>query len=131
MTRYAGEDFIVEIEVTPGMADYAEVLSVTEASSNNAVAMTDVTSKGDSGNRTGEAFGLKTTDVTFSGVVDDHARTVQLLDAEGTILNLRLTSGEGTTYTGAFHIAVERSGAQVDAETYSGTLTSAGTIVRG
>ena len=130
MARFKAEDFVLQIATTAGGSTYNEVTSVTECSSNNAVAMTDISTKGSSGWREGAVYGQKTVDISFSGVVDDDSNTTLLIDAEGQLWNCKLVSGEGTTYTGQFHVSIERQGGITDAETYSGTLTSSGTITR-
>ncbi len=127
-TKYNGSDAIINIETTPSSGTYQVVgcqraLSLTINSEE-----IDVTGKCDMPDKELLTGGVKSMAVSFGGLLDDTAGMDQILGAVGSILNFEIEFGHGT-YTGAFHIAsAELTGEYTDAQQFSMTLNSSGTI---
>lgn len=94
----------------------------------------DVTDKGDVPWRQLLACGIKTMSTSGNGVFSDEATVTDVVaDATGAIANsiqmFRIISGRGDTFIGQYQIAsLERTGEYNQAETFSISLESAGTI---
>lgn len=137
MAKYKGRLFIVKRGQGDGPPETFTTIGgmrSTGMSINNETV--DVTDKGSAPWRELLAgAGLKSMSITLAGVFKNDAELkalqTRILASDGTdILNFKIQSDSGDTFTGAFQItSLERNGEHVGEEQYSISLESSGAIV--
>lgn len=91
----------------------------------------DVTDKGDVPWRTLLAVGIRSMELSASGIFSDDLSLADIMNdvTAGSIVNFQVTSGRGDKFQGDFLVAsCERSGEYNGAEQYSLSLASAGVV---
>lgn len=132
MATYAGEDLVLKVATSAGSTSYTTIGLMTEhtVSINNEVV--DITTKDDNRWGSSAAYGKREVVITGSGIVSDNAAFGQIetsAQSAGTNLVYQVAYGNSKTLTGAFTLGgIEYSGPNNDAQRFSITLTSDGTI---
>lgn len=132
MATYAGEDLVLKVATSAGSTSYTTIGLMTEhtVSINNEVV--DITTKDD--NRWGStaAYGKREVVISGSGIVSDNSAFGQIetsAQSAGTNLVYQVAYGNSKTLTGSFTLGgIEYSAPNNDAQRFSITLTSDGTI---
>lgn len=131
MAKFCGKDFLIQAGDGGDPEDFTTIAYMTSTSMTLNNEQVDVTTKTDMPWRALAACGVQSMSVSLSGVFTDDATHVQAQqDAfDDVIKNYTLISGAGDSFSGAFQIAsIERSGEHNNAEQFSMSLESAGTI---
>lgn len=132
MAKYNGDLFLIKLGNEDGPPETFTTIACmrsTSLSLNNE--QIDVTSKCDTPWRELIEGGIRSMSLSLSGIFNDDATIDSINDIAlaGTIKNYEIVSERGDSYTGAFQISsFERSGEYNDAEQYSVSLESSGTI---
>lgn len=133
MAKFKGRDLLLQVETTPSSGTYATIGGLRDASIAINQEPVDITDKANAPWRQLlEDAGAKTISISGSGQFTDESNFQLMWDSfnDGDHINYKIVSGAGDSFTGAFMVAsVERSGSYNDAENFSVTLESAGTIV--
>ncbi len=130
MAKYCGKDLLIQrLKTAPSTYETIAGMRSTSLKINNEAV--DVTDKGDVPWRQLLACGIRSMELTASGVFSSHASLDDIMTdvTEGAIVEFKVISGRGDTFVGNFLVAsCERNGEYNGAEQYSLTLTSAGEI---
>ena len=126
-----GAIFLLDVEVTTGVfATVAAMKTTTMTISNETV---DVTSKGDLQRELLENCGIQSVSIKAQGCISsaDSYKKISYAANTGEILNVKINSSNGETYSGGFILsAFETSGEYNKDGLYSITLESADTVSR-
>ncbi len=132
MAKYCGKDLLIQRFKTAGPPAVYETIAgmrSTSLSINNE--QVDVTDKGDAPWRELLKCGIRSMELSASGMFSD-AAVIKSLMADvvaGEIKVFKIISGAGDIFEGSFLVAsLERSGEYNGAEQYTLSLASAGTI---
>jgi len=132
MGKFKGRDLLIKVETTPGGGTFATIGGLRDASISINQEQVDITDKASAPWRQLLAdAGGKTIDISGSGQFTDDTNFQVMWDAfsAGDHINYQITSGAGDEFEGAFMVsAIERSGSYNDAENFSLTMNSSGTI---
>ena len=129
---FAGKDFLIQLQTSDGPPEVFTTIGgmrSTSMSLNNEDV--DVTDKDDMPWRQLEDFGVRSMEMSGSGIFKESATLDSLVESVVNgpcIKRFRLISGSGRKFTGDFKINLELSGEYNGAEQYSVTLASAGVI---
>lgn len=132
MTYFAGKVFTVKV----GDGAATEVFTTVAAAKSHSLSINneaiDVTNKDGDQFRSLINGGIKSMEISFSGILTDSATIAEtmldLANSTSNIANFKLVSGTGT-YAGPFFVqSLEMSGEVSNAQTYSFKLSSAAAI---
>ena len=128
MPQVAGSDALVKMEDSPGSGTFTTVSCQRDVTVTTTTEPLNTTSKCSMPAETLIEGGVKKYDVSFGGVLDDTAATAAFFAANGTIKNFQIIMAHAT-YEGAFFIATnEATGSHTEAQMFTASLTSSGTI---
>ena len=132
--KYRGADFLLQVLADDNIT-WLSATSDRSTSVSVGNEFVDVTAKGDGAWRQGKAVGVRTADVSCSGLVVDGDGAYSKLMArsfDGVAIRARVihATAQDVLFDGRFIVgALERSGEYNNAEQYSVTLSSAVTLV--
>ena len=132
-TKFASTDAFLEVEMTPGMADYQRVLAGITHSMAIDNGVTDTSDKDEDRWGSEASFGKRIATIPVEGFVsDDTAFAVveAAVETGSAGLNFRYNYGDSKTITGAFSISAwNYDAANFEAQKATFTLTNNGTPV--
>lgn len=130
MTFANGSNFVLQIEDAPLAGTYTTVGCQRSTSNSNATEGIDVTSKCNMPHRTLINGGVKSNDISISGVYDNSAGMIlfEAAESSGAITNFKLLNPDtGDERTGPYQISgYTKTGEHTDAVGFDATLVSAG-----
>lgn len=132
MAKFKGRDLLLQVEATPGGGTFNTIGGLRDASISINQEPVDITDKSNAPWRELlEDAGGKTITISGSGQFTDDSNFQIVWSSfnAGTHLNYRIISGAGDRFDGAFMVSsFERSGSYNDAEAFSASFESAGSI---
>lgn len=132
MAKYKGRLFLLQVEDTPGLGTFSTIGALSNVSTTFNQEEVDITDKGSAPWKELLAdAGIRSFAISADGFYSDDSVFQILYTAalNGVILNYRIISEAGDQFEGAFNIAsTERSGGTSDAEAFTISLSSSGTI---
>jgi TP901-1 family phage major tail protein len=130
MAKYCGKDLLIQRLMT-APSTYATIAGMRSTSVKINNEQVDVTDKGDVPWRQLLQCGIRSMELSASGIFSDAAALASIMAdvTAGNIVQFQIISGRGDKFVGLFLVAsVERNGEYNGAEQYSLTLASAGTV---
>ena len=131
MAKYCGKDLLIQ-RLKTGPSTYATIAGMRSTSVKINNEQVDVTDKGDESWRQLLGCGVRSMELSASGVFTDaeSLEDIMLDVTTGGIVQFKIISGRGDTFVGMFQVvSCERNGEYNGAEQYSLTLASAGAVV--
>jgi len=131
MAKYCGKDFLIQKQDGAGPFTYTTIAGMRSTSMTINNEQVDVTDKGDTPWRQLLACGIRSMEMSASGVFSDASILDDIMSdvTNGAIITLKLISGRGDSFLGAFLItSCERNGEYNGAEQYTLSLASAGAV---
>lgn len=133
MSKYSGKDLLIQRQLTVGPpATYGTIAGMRSTGMTINNESVDVTDKGDVPWRQLLACGIRSMEMSCSGIFSDSTVLASIMAdvTAGTINVFKIVSGRGDTFVGAFLItSCERNGEYNGAEQYSLSFASAGAVV--
>ena len=129
MSKYLGNALALAIEDTPSSGTYTTIAGASEHTLTINNEQIDVSDKDNNRWKSLLAAGARTLAVSMNGFISDDTEFEKFRVAarDDTILNYKLTYGNGDTVTGAFHIdSFKVAGAFNNAQSFTAQLSNAG-----
>lgn len=130
MAKFCGKDFLIQRLTTPP-STYTTIAGMRSTSMTINNEQVDVTDKGDTPWRQLLDCGIRSMEMSASGIFSDAEVLATIMQdvVDGAIEQFKLISGNGDTFVGLFLIqSCERSGEYNQAEQYTLSLASAGAV---
>lgn len=132
MAKYCGKDLLIQRQLAVGPPiTYSTIAGMRSTGLTINNEQVDVTDKGDVPWRQLLACGIRSMELSASGIFSDATVLASLMTdvTTGAIVNFKIISGRGDMFVGAFLItSCERNGEYNGAEQYTLSLASAGAI---